>query len=106
MADTSQAEVSRVQLTREYITYTIRLLLFLVGYVWMLTLPSSLHGQRTYIDENALQPGQARQFPLRVLQHTETLQVSTYWNWGEVHKADRYLDQLELLRDRNASSHE
>lgn len=37
-----------------------RLLLFVVGYVWMLTIPSTLHGQRTYIDENALQPGQVR----------------------------------------------
>ncbi|KAJ3545014.1 hypothetical protein NM688_g5678 [Phlebia brevispora] len=45
-------------------------------------------GQRTYIDENALQPGQ----------------VTTYWGWGDVHHADQYLTQLEALRNRNASS--
>ncbi|KAH8116816.1 Gaa1-like protein [Phellopilus nigrolimitatus] len=66
----------------------IRVLLLAVGYLWLLVLPSSLLGRGIYIDENALQPSQ----------------VNTYWNWGEVHRADRYLDQLENLRDRNASS--
>lgn len=32
--------------------------MFAVGYTWMLIIPSSKLGQRTYIDENALQPGQ------------------------------------------------
>ncbi|GJE90712.1 Gaa1-domain-containing protein [Phanerochaete sordida] len=68
----------------------LQLLLFAIGYAWLLTIPSTLHGQRTYIDENALQPGQ----------------VNTYWNWADVHRADRYLEQLESMRDRNASSHE
>ncbi|EKM55142.1 uncharacterized protein PHACADRAFT_143130 [Phanerochaete carnosa HHB-10118-sp] len=68
----------------------LQLLLFVIGYVWLLTIPSTLHGQRTYIDENALQPGQ----------------VNTNWNWGDVQRADRYLEHLELMRDRNASSHE
>ncbi|KAI0336516.1 Gaa1-domain-containing protein [Cubamyces sp. BRFM 1775] len=68
----------------------IRLLLFTVGYLWLLVIPSSRLGQGTYIDENALQPGQ----------------VNTNWNWGEVHHADRILEELEQLRDRNASSDE
>ncbi|KAF7294771.1 hypothetical protein MIND_01014700 [Mycena indigotica] len=62
---------------------------FLVGYLWMLALPSQQLGRGIYIDENALQPGQ----------------VNTYWNWGDVAAADRYLEQLEGLRDANASSH-
>lgn len=31
-------------------------------------------------------------------------QVNTYWNWGDVANADRYLEQLEGLRDTNATS--
>ncbi|KAI0636993.1 Gaa1-domain-containing protein [Trametes polyzona] len=68
----------------------IRVLLFTVGYLWLLVIPSPRLGQGTYIDENALQPGQ----------------VNTYWNWGDVHRADRILADLEQLRDRNASSDE
>lgn len=33
-------------------------------------------------------------------------QVNTYWDWSDVHRADRYLEALEQLRDRNASSFE
>jgi GPI-anchor transamidase subunit GAA1 len=40
--------------------YIFRLLLVVVGYLWLLTIPSTLHGQKTYIDENALQPSQVR----------------------------------------------
>ncbi|KLO08967.1 Gaa1-domain-containing protein [Schizopora paradoxa] len=65
-----------------------RIAMFVVGYIWMLFLPSTLLGRGTYIDENALQPSQ----------------VNTNWNWGEVHKADLYLSQLEQLRDSNATS--
>ena len=36
----------------------MRLVLFLVGYLWMLAIPSSQFGQRIYIDENGLQPAQ------------------------------------------------
>ncbi|KAI0670404.1 Gaa1-domain-containing protein [Trametes maxima] len=68
----------------------IRLLLFTVGYIWLLVIPSPRFGQGTYIDENALQPGQ----------------VNTYWDWDDVHNADRILADLEQLRDRNASSDE
>ncbi|KAH9854210.1 Gaa1-domain-containing protein [Lenzites betulinus] len=68
----------------------IRLLLFIVGYLWLLVIPSSQLGQGTYIDENALQPGQ----------------VNTYWSWGDVHRADRVLADLEQLRERTAGSDE
>ncbi|KAJ7510073.1 Gaa1-like protein [Mycena galericulata] len=66
----------------------IKFSLFLVGYLWMIATPSPRLGRGTYIDENALQPGQ----------------VNTDWNWGEVANADRYLEQLEGLRDTNSSS--
>ncbi|KAM5535178.1 hypothetical protein V8D89_011114 [Ganoderma adspersum] len=68
----------------------IRLVLFLVGYLWMLAIPSSQFGQRIYIDENGLQPAQ----------------VHTYWNWNDVHRADRILEDLERLRDQNATGNE
>lgn len=64
--------------------------LLVLGHLWFLVIPWPGLGQRTYIDENALQPGQ----------------VNTYWNWGDVHSADQYLAELELLRDRNATSDE
>lgn len=35
-----------------------RLALFVIGYSWMLSTPIPFLGNRTYIDENALQPGQ------------------------------------------------
>ncbi|KAG7447959.1 Gaa1-domain-containing protein [Guyanagaster necrorhizus] len=65
----------------------LRTLLFVAGYLWILAIPT-LPGQGTYIDENALLPGQ----------------VNTNWNWAEVHAADRYLDHIEKLRDDNATS--
>ncbi|KAJ7940430.1 Gaa1-like protein [Mycena leptocephala] len=68
--------------------HVIKFTLFLVGYLWMLAIPSPRLGRGTYIDENALGPGQ----------------VNTYWNWGDVSNADRYLEQLEVLRDSNATS--
>ncbi|EIM89833.1 Gaa1-domain-containing protein [Stereum hirsutum FP-91666 SS1] len=92
----AEVNVSRIQ-RRRVLTgllwrhlNALRLLLLLVGYAWLLFLPSPRLGSRTYIDENALQPAQ----------------VSTYWNWNDVHRADRYLDELELMRDRNASHEE
>ncbi|KAJ7047009.1 Gaa1-like protein [Mycena alexandri] len=70
--------------------HIIKITLFLVGYLWMAAIPSPRLGRGTYIDENALGPGQ----------------VNTYWNWGDVANADRYLEQLEGLRDNNATSEE
>ncbi|CAK5265049.1 unnamed protein product [Mycena citricolor] len=68
--------------------HLIRLALFVAGYLWMLVLPSPRLGRYTYIDENALQPNS----------------VNTHWNWGDVATADRYLEQLERLRDGNATT--
>ncbi|KIJ41225.1 hypothetical protein M422DRAFT_68279 [Sphaerobolus stellatus SS14] len=69
----------------------IRLLLFLIGYTWLLLLPSQYLGTAEWrVDENALQPGQ----------------TATQYNWAEVHAADRYLDRVEELYHRNASSSE
>lgn len=65
-------------------------MLFFTGYVWMLIIPSPYLGRETYIDENALQPGQ----------------VNTYWDWGDVHAADKYLEKLEALRDTNSTRKE
>ncbi|EGN93257.1 hypothetical protein SERLA73DRAFT_172176 [Serpula lacrymans var. lacrymans S7.3] len=64
--------------------------LFAVGFTWMIVIPHPSLSQRTYIDENALQPGQ----------------VNPYWNWVDVHRADQYLYQLEALRDANSTSEE
>ncbi|KAI9064414.1 Gaa1-domain-containing protein [Trametes sanguinea] len=89
----SAAKIRRQRALREKIWQGlpfIKLLLFAVGYLLLLVIPSSQLGQGTYIDENALQPGQ----------------VNTYWNWGEVHHADRILEDLEQLRDRNATHDE
>ncbi|CUA74928.1 GPI transamidase component GAA1 [Saccharomyces cerevisiae S288c] [Rhizoctonia solani] len=68
----------------------LRIALFLTGIIWLCCVPLAQMGRGTYIDENALQPGQ----------------VNTYWSWREVHAADRYLEDLEKLRDTNATSQE
>ena len=46
---------------------------------WMLALPYRGLWKRTYIDENAISPSQ----------------VTMYFDWGNVHQADYYLEQLE-----------
>ncbi|KAF8609985.1 Gaa1-domain-containing protein [Ceratobasidium sp. AG-I] len=66
----------------------LRIAMFTAGVIWLSLVPMANMGRGTYIDENALQPGQ----------------VNTYWNWREVHAADRYLEDLERLRDTNATS--
>ncbi|KZT28433.1 Gaa1-domain-containing protein [Neolentinus lepideus HHB14362 ss-1] len=66
----------------------IRVTLLLVGLIWMLAIPLPMLSQGTYIDENALQPAQ----------------VNTYWDWADVHRADRYLDQVEEWVQHNISS--
>ncbi|KAJ3490236.1 hypothetical protein NLI96_g1560 [Meripilus lineatus] len=91
---TGDRNASRVKRRRAFATKVwkalpiLKVALLVVGYTWILVIPSPEFGQRTYIDENALQPGQ----------------VNTYWDWADVHRADIYLLQLEALRDRNASS--
>jgi glycosylphosphatidylinositol transamidase len=52
-----------------------------VSIVWVALLPYEGLWKRTYIDENAISPGQ----------------VNMYFDWGNVHQADRYLEQLEQV---------
>ncbi|KAH9173624.1 Gaa1-domain-containing protein [Lactarius sanguifluus] len=68
----------------------LRLGLLATGCLWLLALPLSHLQSGTYIDENALQPSQ----------------VNTYWNWGDVHRADKFLQDVTSLLDRNLSSAE
>ncbi|KAG8853525.1 Glycosyl phosphatidyl inositol protein transamidase complex subunit [Tulasnella sp. 330] len=63
---------------------------YLAGYAWMLMIPLRGLGENIWIDENALQPGQ----------------VTTYWDWSDVHAADNYLAQIENLYSLNATSEE
>ncbi|KAF8163462.1 Gaa1-domain-containing protein [Crassisporium funariophilum] len=87
----NQNRIRRRQAMVNHLTRRLTLIktaLFVVGYSWMLIIPSPQLGRGTYIDENALQPGQ----------------VNTQWGWGDVHTADLYLAQLEELRDTNSSS--
>ncbi|WAQ89314.1 hypothetical protein PtA15_11A1 [Puccinia triticina] len=58
-------------------------LLVLAGYIAGLILPTDLLARSTYLSENAILPGQ----------------VNTYWNWDQVHKADRYADLVDQWRD-------
>ncbi|KAH8989189.1 Gaa1-like protein [Lactarius hatsudake] len=68
----------------------LRLGLLATGCLWLLALPLSHLQSGTYIDENALQPSQ----------------VNTYWNWGDVYRADKFLQDVTSLLDRNLSSAE
>lgn len=52
-----------------------------VSVLWMLALPYRGLWKQTYIDENAISPSQ----------------VTMYFDWGNVHKADIYLDELERI---------
>ncbi|KAG2020111.1 GPI-anchor transamidase [Coprinopsis cinerea AmutBmut pab1-1] len=66
----------------------IRILLLIIGYLWVLALPLPELAKGVYMDENALSPGH----------------VKPRLGWAEVHSADRWLEQLERLRDDNATS--
>ena len=51
--------------------------------------------------------GPYRQLALStIVSNLRVHQVNTYWNWGDVHRADTYLSELEKLRDDNATSAE
>ncbi|KAG8960304.1 Glycosyl phosphatidyl inositol protein transamidase complex subunit [Tulasnella sp. 419] len=76
-----------IGLVTKLLPYIITLL-YLVGYVWMIMIPLEDLGNSIWIDENALQPGQA----------------TTFWDWNDVHAADLYLADIEALHARNASS--
>jgi GPI-anchor transamidase subunit GAA1 len=69
---------------------SLRVLLFLVGFGWLLLLPWNGLSRRAWIDENALQPGQ----------------VNIDWNWSDVKFSDVKLDLLEAMWARNATSAE
>jgi len=86
----------------------LKILLLVVGYVWMLCLPLKDLSRGIYMDENALQPGGVRIVSSlsMIVSYLCIHQVNTYWNWGDVHRADTYLGELEKLRDGNASSAE
>jgi hypothetical protein len=85
-------------------TLACRLALFFAGYAWMISIPLPQLGQQIYVDENALQPNQVNSI-LRLTQHfLIPRKVNTHWDWADVHRADLYLEQLESLRDNNASS--
>lgn len=49
-----------------------RLVLFVVGYLWMIIIPSPRLGRGTYIDENALQPGQV--YPIFIARSSEEVE--------------------------------
>ncbi|ORY26329.1 Gaa1-like protein [Naematelia encephala] len=66
----------------------VRAVMVLVGVAWILALPYEGLWKNTYIDEHAIQPAQ----------------VTMYFDWSNVHKADRYLDSLEALPDDAASA--
>lgn len=73
----------------------IRLIMVIVGYAWILALPYEGLWKGTYIDEHALQPGQVSQRQVRASRLNE--QVTMYFDWPNVHEADRYLDHLEQM---------
>ena len=65
-----------------------------MGTLWILALPYEGLWKGTYVDEHALQPAQVG-YVVRTL--LNAFQVNTYYDWSNVHEADRYLDDLELL---------
>ena len=66
----------------------------MIGIVWLLVLPHEGLWKDTYVDEHALQPAQvSTRFEIR----THRWQVTMYYDWADVHGADRYLDDLERL---------
>lgn len=85
-----------------------RIIMFVVGYVWLLALPSGLIGRRTYIDENALQPSQVcnENSGSGLFHFSPICQVRTTWDWKDVHAADRYLLDLEKLWENNSTTEE
>ncbi|KAH6918352.1 Gaa1-like protein [Coprinopsis sp. MPI-PUGE-AT-0042] len=68
----------------------LKIALLVVGYLWVLAIPSPELAKGVYMDENALSPGH----------------VKARYSWPEVHLADRWLGNLEQLRNQNASSEE
>ncbi|KAL1408622.1 Glycosyl phosphatidyl inositol protein transamidase complex subunit [Vanrija albida] len=65
----------------------VRALLAVIGVAWLFALPHPALWKHTFIDEHALQPAQ----------------VTIYYDWAQVFRADRYLAEVEALRDANAT---
>lgn len=64
-----------------------RLVLLVVALAWIAAIPHPRLWKGIFVDEHALIPAAQR----------------SYYDWGNVHKADNYLAQLEELQARNAS---
>lgn len=64
-----------------------RLVLLIVALAWIAAIPHPRLWKGIFVDEHALIPAGQR----------------SYYDWGNVHKADNYLAQLEELQARNAS---
>lgn len=63
----------------------------ILGFLWLLALPLDRWGRNTYFDENAIQPGQ----------------VKTFWDWRDVHLADRWLEGIySIWNDGRSDSQE
>lgn len=82
------AELKRIQRNRKIGSFIhghlwiLAAALTFAGIAWLLALPIEDLGRGTFLDENAIQPGQ----------------VTTYWNWDDVHVADVLLDKLEKVQ--------
>jgi len=55
-----------------------RVLMFAIGYLWLLGIPTGLLGRGTYIDENALAPAQVGDFD-----HNRKAEVFTLYHTGQ-----------------------
>lgn len=62
-------------------------MLLVVALAWIAAIPHPRLWKGIFVDEHALIPAAQR----------------SYYDWGNVHKADAYLAQLEELQARNAS---
>jgi glycosylphosphatidylinositol transamidase len=73
---------------RDVIVPILSTALPILSFLWLLALPLDRWGRTTYFDENAIQPGQ----------------VNTFWDWGDVHLADRWLEGIERVWDNGRGS--
>jgi len=71
----------------------VRVVLAVAGVLWLLALPYEGLWKDTYVDENAIQPAQVSN---QIKLHADA-KVTMYFDWENVHQADRYLEELERL---------
>lgn len=64
----------------------IRLLILISGYALLICLPLPFFTKHVYVDENALQPGQAH----------------VYWDSSDVHHADRLAQRVKAVAGRDS----